>query len=197
MSPFAPSRTSAEGLPLHGGHRRAGLPPCGNHRRAGFTLLELVAAMALFSFIVVMVLADREKSIEMSGDARIMQTVRNLAAAKIDQIRHDPAQFDEGDQGDFEDYGSDWQDFSAYTWELEIEEVIAAGSSDEAEADYLFSEDDDEDAPVDKDGEALDPRYVRKLTFTVRFEPEGDYRPELSLKIVTFLPPEEKAEEGE
>jgi prepilin-type N-terminal cleavage/methylation domain-containing protein len=56
----------------------------------GFTLLELVAALALFAIIIIQVLADREFSIEISGNARVIQTVRYLAAAKMDEIVNFP-----------------------------------------------------------------------------------------------------------
>jgi type II secretory pathway pseudopilin PulG len=162
----------------------------------GFTLLELVASITLFSFIVISVLADREKSIRMSGDARIVQTVRYLAAAKLDEVRHDPEQFGDSDSGDFEEFQSDWQDFSAYSWEMRIEEKVAAGNSDDSEADYLFAEDEDAPPPATPAGEPLKPKLVRQLTFTVRYEPEGNFRPDLSLSIVTYLPPGPEEEDS-
>ena len=160
--------------------------------RAGFTLLELVLAISLFALIVVNVLADRERSIRIAGEARILQTVRYLAQSKIDEIRHDPDPYGESEGGDFSDLNTDWQDFSAFTWELEVRRLVAVGSGDAADADFLFPEDETEDAVTGQDGNALDPRYVRRLTLTVRYEPDGILRPDLSIKIVTFIPDSEE-----
>ena len=170
----------------------------GTKRRlqAGFTLLELVVAMTLFAFIVIEVLADREKSIHMSADARNIQTTRYLAASKVDEIRHDPEQFGESDSGDFEELQTDWQDFSGYTWEIELKRVVAVGGTDERGEEFLFSEDEDETPVQDSEGNDVEPLYVRRLTLTVRFEPDGELRPELSVKIVTYLPPAEEEEDG-
>ena len=95
----------------------------------------------------------------------------------------------------FDRYSAFTQDFSAYTWEAEIEQWVAAGSSEDAESKYLFGEDQDAPQPMNEAGEPLEPRYVRQLTLTVRFEPDGDLRPRLSIKIVTYLPPEEEEED--
>jgi prepilin-type N-terminal cleavage/methylation domain-containing protein len=164
--------------------------------QAGFTLLELVVAMVLFAFIIIEVLADRETSLQISADARNTQIVRYLAAYKIDEIRHDPDTFGESDSGDFEELQTDWQDFTAFSWEMEVTKVVAVGSSEDAGADYLFEEDSEEAPSTTADGEALDPQYVRKLRLTVRFEPDGVPRPDLSLTVITYLPPEPEEEEG-
>ncbi len=163
-------------------------------RQAGFTLLEIVVALALFAFIVVEVLADREKSIGMSADARIIQTVRYLAMSKIDEIRHDPEALGEGDQGDFSDLNDDGQDFSNFLWEAKVERVVAVGVSEEDDP-YLFEEDDGAEPPLDSEGKPLPPRYVRRLTLVVTFEPAGQARPDLSLAVTTYLPPAPEDEE--
>jgi hypothetical protein len=173
--------------------------PRASARELGFTLLELVVALVLFAFIVVEVLADRETSIKMSADARIIQTVRYLAAAKIDEIRHDPERFGESDSDDFS-YLNDQtqtQDFSPYTWELELERLVVVGSSEESDEEYLFEEDEDQDPVQTQDGSPVKPRYVRRLTLIVRFEPAGaDAREDLSIKIVTYIPDSEEEQEG-
>jgi hypothetical protein len=154
-----------------------------------------VVAITLFAFIVIEVLADRETSIEMSANARVIQTVRYLALAKIDEIRHDPEQFGESDNGNFLDLDPDEARYEAYTWELEIKRVVAVGGSEDTSEDYLFEDDEDNDPVAGPDGNPIDPRYVRKLTLTVRYEPQGEPRPELSIKIVTFIPPDPEEEE--
>ncbi|MHC4471251.1 MAG: prepilin-type N-terminal cleavage/methylation domain-containing protein [Planctomycetota bacterium] len=167
--------------------------------QAGFTLLELVVALVLFAFIVVEVLADRETSIKMSADARVIQTVRYLAAAKIDEIRHDPDRFGESDEDDFSYLNDEQnvQDFSHYRWELEMKRLVVVGASEDGEEDHLFEEDEEEEPAQTGEGGAVPPGYVRRLTLVVQFEPEGgEARPDLSVKIVTYIPDEEEEEEG-
>lgn len=163
-------------------------------RQTGFTLLELVVALSLFAIIVINVLADREKSIHMAADARVVQTVRYLAQSKVDEIKHDPEEYGDADSGDFEDLNTDWQDFTGYTWESKLERIVVVGSGEDSSDDYLFPEDEEEDGPVGDDGQALPARYVRRLTVTIRFEPDGLPRPDLSIRVVTFIPdaPEEE-----
>ncbi|MCU0727784.1 MAG: prepilin-type N-terminal cleavage/methylation domain-containing protein [Planctomycetes bacterium] len=174
--------------------RSAMNPTSGESRRprsaaAGFTLLELVAAISLFALIIVYVLADREDSIRMSADARLIQTVQYLAAAKIDEIRHDPDAYGESEGGDFEDLENDWQKFTDFSWELETERVVVIGKSDDRDATHLFPEDEDEEVPEAGEGRKVSTRFLRRITFTVRYTPEGEVRDDLGLVIRTFLPP--------
>jgi prepilin-type N-terminal cleavage/methylation domain-containing protein len=169
--------------------RRAGRIPRAGRPAGGFTLLELVAAITLFALIIVYVLADREDSLRMSADARIIQTVQYLAGAKIDEIRHDPDAYSESEGGDFEELENDWQKFTDYTWELQIERVVVVGKSDDGDATYLFPDDEEEVAPEAAEGRKLTTRLLRRLTLTVRYEPGGEDRTDLDVIIRTFLPP--------
>lgn len=164
---------------------------------SGFSLLELVVALSIFAIIVVNVLADREKSIHIAADANVIQTVRYLAQSKMDEIRHTIDDLSENDGGDFSDLNTDWQDFSAYTWELEVARLVAIGAGESSD-EYLFTEDEEESnfAPSGDDEEELAARYVRRLTLTVRFEPNDEPRPDLSIRIVTFVPDAEEEEGG-
>lgn len=166
------------------------------HRESGFTLLELVAALALFAFIIIEILADREDSIELSADARVIQTVRYLAAAKMDEIANFPDKFEESQSGAFDelDEKAPYQDFSSYSWELEVERVLAVGSGD-SDAERLFDDEDEGDFPTDAEGNDLQARYVRRIVLTVRFEPNGEFNPELSVKLQTYLPDLEEDQE--
>ena len=168
------------------------------HPESGFTLLEIVAALALFAFIVIEVLADREASIHLSGDARVIQTVRYLAAAKMDEVANFPDRFDDSQSGAFDDLDEEapYQDFSSYTWDLEVERVLAIGAGD-GDAEKLFEGDDTESYPTDTEGNDLQSRYVRRVVLTVRFEPNGEFQPELSVKLQTFLPDLVEDEEEE
>ena len=168
------------------------------HRESGFTLLELVAALALFAFIVIEVLADRENSIRISADARVIQTVRYLAASKMDEVANFPDLFDESQSGAFDELDEEatHQDFSSYTWDLEIERVLAIGAGD-GDSERLFEDDDSDEYPTDTEGNDLQSRYVRRVVLTVRFEPNGEFQPELSVKLQTFLPDLVEDEEEE
>jgi len=168
------------------------------HRESGFTLLELVAALALFAFIILEILADREDSIHMSGDARVIQTVRYLAAAKMDEIANFPDLFDDSQSGGFDELDEEapYQDFSSYSWDLEVERVLAVGAGD-GDGERLFEDEDSEDMPTDAEGNDLPARYVRRIILTVRFEPNGEFKPDLSVKLQTYLPDPEQNEEEE
>lgn len=184
MRPCATSSSSAEGrLRNRAGHD------------GGFTLLELVVAITLFAFIIVQVLADREDSIAMSGEARVIQTVRYLAASKIDEIRYDPERFGESDSGDFTELDPEDPTLENYSWDLEISKVVAIGNSEDSDSGYLFEDDEDQDPATDSDGEPLEPRYVRKMTLTVSYAPGGDVQADLSIRVVTYLPPGPEDEE--
>jgi prepilin-type N-terminal cleavage/methylation domain-containing protein len=161
----------------------------GSAAEAGFTLLELVVAITLFAFIIVQVLADREDSIEMSGRAKIIQTVRYLALAKIDEIRYDPERFGEGDSGDFTDLDPDSPTYEDYTWEVEIKKVVVVGTGEDSGDSYLFEDDQDADPVTDSDGNPVEPRSVRRMSLLVNYAPAGEVQPDLSIKVVTYLPP--------
>jgi general secretion pathway protein I len=163
----------------------------------GFTLLELVLALTIFALIVVNVLADREKSIRIAGEAEVMQTVRYLAQSKIDEIRHDPSQYGDSDSGDFtdDDLQTDWQRYDFYTWSVEIERMVAVGTAaDDQDATYLFDDDKDATPPQSADGKAIPPRYVRRVKLTVNYAPAGEPLPSLSILIVTFIPDDAEAQ---
>jgi len=174
---------------------RCGMNSSSAKANAGFTLLELVVAITLFAFIIVHVLADREDSIKMSGEAKVIQTVRFLALAKIDEVRYDPERFGEGDSGDFTEFDPDEPVYENYTWEVEIKKVVAVGASEDSGESYLFEDDEDSDPLTDSEGDPVAARYVRKMTLTVNYAPKGDIQPDLSVRIVTYLPPGPEDEE--
>ncbi len=160
----------------------------------GFTLLELTVAITLFALIIVYVLADREKSIGLSADAKIIQTVEYLAAAKMDEIRNDPDRLGDSDGGDFDDLKTDAQSYDDFSWEVTLERVVVAGKSEDRDDTYLYEADEEEEAPTTAEGKEIGPRYVRRATLTVRYEPGGDERADLSVVIRTYLPPEREDE---
>ena len=165
-------------------------------RQAGFTLLELVLAITLFAFIIVEVLADRETSIKMSADARMIQMVRYLAQSKIDEIRHDPSQFNDTDSGDFSELDPEDPIYERFTWSMEMRQLVAVGASEESADEYLFPEDEDaEPTASSAEGEGPGAYYVRRLTVIVAYEAGDVERPDLSIKIVTYIPAEEEEEE--
>jgi prepilin-type N-terminal cleavage/methylation domain-containing protein len=158
-------------------------------RNQGFTLLELVAAISLFALIIVYVLADREDSLRLSADAKIIQTVQYLAAAKIDEIRHDPESFGDSEGGDFSDLENDWQKFPEFSWELAVDRVAVIGKTEERGDSYLFTDDEEAEPPTDAEGKDLPTRYVRRATLTIRFQTDGEERSDLDVVIKTYLPP--------
>lgn len=161
-----------------------------NHGSNGFTLLELVVAVSLFAVVIVDVLADQEKSLKMAGDARALQVVRYLAQAKMDQIVYDPSQLGDSNSGDFSDMNTDYQNFDAYTWDEEIQQIVAVGTSQQSSDTYLFPDDANATPLTNANDKPVTPRYVRRVTLTVSFAPDGTPRPDLSVKVVTYIPPD-------
>jgi hypothetical protein len=79
---------------------------------------------------------------------------------------------------------------------VQIDRILAVGAGESGD-DPLFPDDEDEYWPQTGDGNDLKPRYVRRIILTIRFEPGGELRPDLSMKLRTFVPNETPEEEVE
>jgi prepilin-type N-terminal cleavage/methylation domain-containing protein len=167
-------------------------PPARPAPAGGFTLLELLAAITLFSLIVVGFVSARNNAIDQAGRANDARILRYLAGHQMGRLRlgvnekGDPYEVGE-DGGDFADLGDA---FAQYTWHVLIEEVIAAGRDADDEIPSLFEEDEADltDEEKAKEGE---PIKVLRVTLTVT-PPEATE--EEALTLVTFRPPpQEKA----
>lgn len=161
----------------------------------GFSLLELLAAMTLFSMIVVGFVFARNHAIAQAGEANDLRILRHLAGYQMGYLRlgydHQRNEFEIGDDGgDFSHLG---EKYESYLWTVNIEEMIVAGrAGDDDDGEYLFE--DSEDVEEEVDAEEGDP--VTVLRITLRVYHGDDYAEEgvePGLQIVTFkpMPPEE------
>jgi prepilin-type N-terminal cleavage/methylation domain-containing protein len=174
--------------------RRLSPITCGTE--SGFSLIELMAAITLFSIIVVGFVFARNNALDQARRASDARIYRYLASYQMGILR---LGFDQHgneievgeDGGDFTDLGDQYAD---YRWTSLIEEVVAAGrTADDDDIPSLFAEDDEEFVEADE-AEEGDPVTVYRVTLTI-IPPDGDG--ESGLEIVTFKPvPPEAATEG-
>jgi hypothetical protein len=163
--------------------------------QGGFVLLEVLIALVLFTTMVLAYARSTDNALEAAATANEDRTLRFLAARKLGEIRACPAGVREGDEGGFEEEVAEGEEnpFLDYTWKVEATEMIAAGSSTDAEAEFLFERDREGEAPpVPEGGTAPEAVKIVRLVLTVARVPGGAGEGE-EIRVVTFVPapPEE------
>ncbi len=160
-------------------------------RTAGFTLLELLAAIAIFGIMAVSVIDHIDVVTTRALDSVRSRELRVLADFRLGHVTIFEREFDDIFVGqDFDDLDEDqWENWE---WDLDIRDVVVFGTSSDEQAEYLFGEPEEADEinnpdqpgqPAANTGET---QFLRELTLTVRgpdIEGESD-----SVTIVTFLP---------
>ena len=162
---------------------------------AAFSLLELLAAITIFGIIVVGFVYVRYDAVEQAEGANRDRILRFLAGHQIGYLRlgfdANRNEFEIGEQGgDFEKLG---EEYDAYRWSANIEEVVVAGKSEDDDVLPLFeSEDEFEDEEEESDTK---PVILLRISLRVYREDDGE---EGGLSIVTFAPSAEEpaGEEG-
>jgi general secretion pathway protein I len=96
---------------------RIRLPRRVNPRRGGFTLLEVMIAMAILAITLVTVYQSQSQSISMASNSRFLTTASLLAQARMAEIDAADPRGLVSASGDF------GEEFSDYTWQMEIGEV--------------------------------------------------------------------------
>jgi prepilin-type N-terminal cleavage/methylation domain-containing protein len=168
--------------------------PLPNDGERGLSLIELLAAIALFSIVVVSFVHLRNNAIVQASDANDLRILRYLAEYQIGELRlgydAEKNKIETGDVGgNFENLGPDYE---AYEWSAQIEELVAAGTSDDDEIPDLFQSDDEEDFE-EADSEPGKPVTVIRITLVVR---PVDAAEEDGVTIVTFKPAPPEEQEG-
>lgn len=162
-------------------------------RTAGFTLLEVMAAFAIFALLSVPLLISLDLTTDRAMTSVRARELRLLAERKLGEIAVFEKEFD--DLYDWKDLGDEYGDrWAGWEWNLFIRDVVIFGETNDEAAEYLFgAPDEDEDESTEenagdqqKKGET---QFLRELTLTIR-APSGDDLGGIddSVTIVTFLP---------
>jgi len=159
---------------------------------AGFTLLELMAAITIFSIMAGMVLVSLQDSTEMALTSVRARELRILAERKMGEILLFEAEFDDiYDNERFDDYDDELYD--GWEWSLLIRDVVIYGDTNDEAAEFLFEDpgEDDETDPAATDAGAEEQKgetqFLRELSLTVR-APTDDGEGGDSVTIITFVP---------
>lgn len=164
-------------------------------------------ALVIFTAVVLAWARATDQALEAAWEANAIHSLRTLTAFKLSEIRAKPTEFWEGGDGGFEaevDAGED-NPFADFRWEVEAQEVSAAGHVDDDDVEHVYPLDEDapDSTPTDsrQDGEEQqgEPEAVRllRLTLIVTWVPGGD-EASMQMKAVTYVErPEEMVEESE
>jgi len=92
--------------------------PSGPSRTRGFTLLEVIAAMAIMAIVLLAVYRLHAQTISMSGAVRFYSLAPLLAQTRLAAITIDPDSRNSG-SGDF------GMDYPGYTWQVTVEDIVS------------------------------------------------------------------------
>jgi hypothetical protein len=157
------------------------------HPERGLSLLELLAAIALFSVTILMFVSMRNDAVIQASDANDLRILRYLAEYQIGELRlgydAEKNEFETGEiGGTFEHLGAQ---YAGYRWTALIEEVVAAGTSTDDEIPNLFPADEDDEYGETAEEESKPVTVVR---ITLHVKPEDASEEEEGVEIVTFKP---------
>ena len=168
-------------------------------RTGGFVLLEVLIALVIFASVVLAWSTATDNALIAASEANADRTIRMLASRKWAEIRARPYEYRDGGEGGFEeelDAGEE-NPFLDYRWQVEAQEVVAAGYDGGDDAVHLFDRDEEGGEPTVKEGEAA-PKPVKllRLTLTVSHVPEGSDESQ-SMRVVAFVKSQDEEEEGQ
>ncbi len=169
-----------------------------SRRAGGFTLLEVMAAVAILSLTLVVLLSIITNNVRATAHAKLVTTATFLARGKMVSLEDDVLELgfqdlDEEEEGDFKEEG-----FPAFTWSSTVEKI-------ELPTETLSKvQKESSDATTSKDpmkaltgmvgglmGAFIEPvrvgleESVRRVTLRVFWNERG--RPEQSVEVVTYL----------
>lgn len=177
---------------------------------AGFTLLEILVAIAIFTFVVAGAMATMANCHELAESGKRARDLRMLAEVRMGEVLAFEKHWDDQVpyEGDFADHPEWGERFRDWKWQFDIRDVYVFGVASEDDAQYLFgTPTDDEKAqatsqqqssgasqqgggqqggqqpPAKKQG---DPQKVRELTLRVSTPAEDGASD--SVELVVFAP---------
>ncbi len=151
-------------------------------------LLEILMALVIFTTVVLAWLQATDRALNSAFDANNDRILRMLTQRKLEEVRARPRAFVDGDEGGFSESVAPGEanPFEEYAWSVEAVEVVAAGYSADAEAEFLFPRDEEGGPPTAPEGSSDKPPdavVLTRFTVVVRWV-EG----EVSMRAVTYLP---------
>lgn len=88
-----------------------------NAETGGFTLLEVMAAVAIIAITLVVIFGSQSQSVSLASEAKFTTTAALLAQSKIAEIEAETAGDLSSNSGDF------GEDFPGYHWEFTVSDV--------------------------------------------------------------------------
>ncbi len=108
-------------------------------RAAGFTLLEVLVALAIFSFVAIAAAATTHNADYMAASGKRARELRMLAERRLGEVLAFEQHYDDlappDDCSDWSEYGDRFKDWK---WQLDIRDVTVFGISTDENAQYLF-----------------------------------------------------------
>ena len=103
----------------------------GSQEHAGFTLLEMMAAVAIIAIAVVALMGSQSQSVSTATISRFNITASLLAQQKLAELAREDTTSLSADEGDFA------EPYDPYRWQLEVDEVSEDDLGISAEGDLL------------------------------------------------------------
>lgn len=168
----------------------------------GFTLLEVLLSFAILSIVTTLMTSIISENMEKAADAIDKRELREIADTLFGRILFEQTEHRDGDEGSVSvDYGQ-WAGlpqsradrYTMYRWRLKKTEMVAAGSTDEGDAENLFGDQDESTSSTETSSESTSEEANKAAINLMRFTLIVYHQEEPNEPLVTltrFLPPPE------
>lgn len=140
----------------------------------GFTLLEIMVALAILTFVTSTVIALFWESVNSTNTAVDKRRVREAADSLFRRILYEREKWKDGDSGSLAQEYAEWTQFSQseiddwrdFRWELKKTPQLAAGTSDDGDVESVFGDDeldDDDEEPAEGEEEGGNVQLMRVI----------------------------------